>query len=291
MSDWNTVPDQKIRRGFKGQLLPEVATSSSGSQGERNRGRKAEARDIGEKRAVNSSLAYVTNTSSESSEIDARKNPDQERKDAVPDSSEGPPNEDDPDRSDSPDHVLRSGRMKSHRLRLRINTRERRRMHDLNSALDALRAVMPYAYGPSVRRMSKIATLLLAKNYILTLTSSLQEMRKLVYGARGRPHDANRGNEGGDSGTAADAAEGGTNPVYATPGLFSKGPVDVRAQDSHSPEVDVEMRFRHELERFRSSRGLYASGFFPSTLGAEFGAKSGRPSDVIVPEMTSQLLF
>lgn len=65
-------------------------------------------------------------------------------------------------------------------LRLKINSRERRRMHDLNSALDGLREVMPYAHGPSVRKLSKIATLLLARNYILMLNSSLEEMKKLV---------------------------------------------------------------------------------------------------------------
>jgi class B basic helix-loop-helix protein 1/6/7 len=65
-------------------------------------------------------------------------------------------------------------------LRLKINSRERRRMHDLNSALDGLREVMPYANGPSVRKLSKIATLLLAKNYILMLSTSLDEMKKLV---------------------------------------------------------------------------------------------------------------
>ncbi|XP_074653569.1 uncharacterized protein LOC141907729 [Tubulanus polymorphus] len=66
------------------------------------------------------------------------------------------------------------------RLRLKINSRERRRMHDLNSALDELREVMPYAHGPSVRKLSKIATLLLAKNYILMLAHSLDEMKKVV---------------------------------------------------------------------------------------------------------------
>jgi len=65
-------------------------------------------------------------------------------------------------------------------LRLKVNSRERRRMHDLNSALDALREVMPYAHGPSVRKLSKIATLLLAKNYILMLNRSLEEMRRLL---------------------------------------------------------------------------------------------------------------
>ncbi|XP_044118205.1 class E basic helix-loop-helix protein 23 [Neovison vison] len=65
-------------------------------------------------------------------------------------------------------------------LRLSINARERRRMHDLNDALDGLRAVLPYAHSPSVRKLSKIATLLLAKNYILMQAQALDEMRRLV---------------------------------------------------------------------------------------------------------------
>lgn len=44
-------------------------------------------------------------------------------------------------------------------------------MHDLNDALDELRSVIPYAHSPSVRKLSKIATLLLAKNYILMQVS------------------------------------------------------------------------------------------------------------------------
>jgi hypothetical protein len=56
-------------------------------------------------------------------------------------------------------------------VRLNINARERRRMHDLNDALDELRSVIPYAHSPSVRKLSKIATLLLAKNYILMQVS------------------------------------------------------------------------------------------------------------------------
>lgn len=64
--------------------------------------------------------------------------------------------------------------------RLCINARERRRMHDLNDALDELRSVIPYAHSPSVRKLSKIATLLLAKNYILMQANALEEMRRLV---------------------------------------------------------------------------------------------------------------
>ncbi|XP_063359020.1 class E basic helix-loop-helix protein 22 [Cydia fagiglandana] len=65
-------------------------------------------------------------------------------------------------------------------VRLNINARERRRMHDLNDALDELRSVIPYAHSPSVRKLSKIATLLLAKNYILMQASALDELRRLV---------------------------------------------------------------------------------------------------------------
>ncbi len=65
-------------------------------------------------------------------------------------------------------------------VRLNINARERRRMHDLNDALDELRSVIPYAHSPSVRKLSKIATLLLAKNYILMQASALDEMKRLI---------------------------------------------------------------------------------------------------------------
>ncbi|XP_071807783.1 uncharacterized protein [Asterias amurensis] len=64
--------------------------------------------------------------------------------------------------------------------RLSINSRERRRMHDLNDALDELRSVIPYAHSPSVRKLSKIATLLLAKNYILMQANALEEMKRMV---------------------------------------------------------------------------------------------------------------
>ncbi len=65
-------------------------------------------------------------------------------------------------------------------LRLKINSRERKRMHDLNSAMDCLRSAMPYSQSPSVRKLSKIGTLLLARNYILMLNRSLEEMRRTL---------------------------------------------------------------------------------------------------------------
>ncbi|KAJ8255556.1 hypothetical protein COCON_G00194200 [Conger conger] len=73
-------------------------------------------------------------------------------------------------------------------MRLKINSRERKRMHDLNIAMDGLREVMPYAHGPSVRKLSKIATLLLARNYILMLSNSLEEMKRLVSEIYGGGH-------------------------------------------------------------------------------------------------------
>ncbi|MCL4142323.1 UNVERIFIED_CONTAM: hypothetical protein GTU68_007198 [Idotea baltica] len=65
-------------------------------------------------------------------------------------------------------------------VRLSINARERRRMHDLNDALDELRSVIPYAHSPSVRKLSKIATLLLAKNFILMQSNAIDELRRVV---------------------------------------------------------------------------------------------------------------
>ncbi|XP_062831127.1 oligodendrocyte transcription factor 1 [Anolis carolinensis] len=70
-------------------------------------------------------------------------------------------------------------------LRRKINSRERKRMQDLNLAMDALREViLPYSaahcQSSPGRKLSKIATLLLARNYILLLGSSLQELRRIL---------------------------------------------------------------------------------------------------------------
>ncbi len=79
------------------------------------------------------------------------------------------------------DSVPSSGTVKKPRaLRLVINARERRRMHDLNDALDDLRAVIPYTPNQNVKQLSKIATLLLAKNHILMQARALREMRRIV---------------------------------------------------------------------------------------------------------------
>lgn len=106
-------------------------------------------------------------------------------------------------------------------LRLKVNSRERKRMHDLNQAMDGLREVMPYAQGPSVRKLSKISTLLLARNYILMLSSSLEEMKKLV-------GDVYGGSAGIQSRTAAHPA------VSSTAAPAAHLPLHPLAQSLHS---------------------------------------------------------
>ncbi|XP_068608467.1 oligodendrocyte transcription factor 4 [Brachionichthys hirsutus] len=95
-------------------------------------------------------------------------------------------------------------------LRLKVNSRERKRMHDLNQAMDGLREVMPYAQGPSVRKLSKISTLLLARNYILMLSNSLEDMKKLV-------GDVYGGSAAVQSRTAAHAAVTAPTPTPHLP--------------------------------------------------------------------------
>ncbi|XP_066477390.1 oligodendrocyte transcription factor 1 [Tiliqua scincoides] len=76
-------------------------------------------------------------------------------------------------------------RSEQQQLRRKINSRERKRMQDLNLAMDALREViLPYSaahcQSSPGRKLSKIATLLFARNYILLLGSSLQELRRVI---------------------------------------------------------------------------------------------------------------
>jgi hypothetical protein len=59
--------------------------------------------------------------------------------------------------------------------RIESNERERQRMHLLNDAFQGLRDVIPYLRRG--RRLSKIETLTLAKNYIKSLTNVICEMR------------------------------------------------------------------------------------------------------------------
>ncbi|CAJ1073958.1 oligodendrocyte transcription factor 4 isoform X1 [Xyrichtys novacula] len=116
-------------------------------------------------------------------------------------------------------------------MRLKVNSRERKRMHDLNQAMDGLREVMPYAHGPSVRKLSKISTLLLARNYILMLSSSLEEMKKLV------------GDVYGGSATiqSRSSALSAMNPTTPSAHL----PLHPLAQSLHSLVASTPLTFQH----------------------------------------------
>uniref|UniRef100_A0A914I8T0 BHLH domain-containing protein n=1 Tax=Globodera rostochiensis TaxID=31243 RepID=A0A914I8T0_GLORO len=65
-------------------------------------------------------------------------------------------------------------------LRLCINSRERKRMHELNDALDDLKRVIPCAESDErtgARKMSKINTIILATNWIRRLNNELSQLR------------------------------------------------------------------------------------------------------------------
>lgn len=59
--------------------------------------------------------------------------------------------------------------------RLESNERERMRMHTLNDAFQGLRNTIPHVHAQ--RKLSKIETLTLAKNYILSLTDVVVKLK------------------------------------------------------------------------------------------------------------------
>ena len=141
-------------------------------------------------------------------------------------------------------------------LRLKINSRERQRMHDLNSALDGLREVMPYANGPSVRKLSKIATLLLAKNYILMLQGSIDEMKKLVsnvYGNNQPPPPAAAAAPTTAATPPRPTAYPGIPDMLTMPSGMPSPTSLQRPQPSHPAERPVE-RLHHSPSPDRSPR-------------------------------------
>ncbi|XP_058508378.1 neurogenin-3 [Solea solea] len=72
-----------------------------------------------------------------------------------------------------PKHRSRSARPGPRgRRRMKANDRERHRMHNLNSALDALRSILPAL--PEDAKLTKIETLRFAHNYIWALTETLR---------------------------------------------------------------------------------------------------------------------
>ncbi|CEF69685.1 Myc-type, basic helix-loop-helix (bHLH) domain-containing protein [Strongyloides ratti] len=63
-------------------------------------------------------------------------------------------------------------------MRTCINSRERKRMHDLNNAMEDLRQSLPYSQNANSRKMSKINTLIMATSYIKQMKTHIKEMEK-----------------------------------------------------------------------------------------------------------------
>ncbi|CAN9508604.1 unnamed protein product [Ophioblennius macclurei] len=72
--------------------------------------------------------------------------------------------------------------------RLESNERERQRMHKLNNAFQALREAIPHV--KTDKKLSKIETLTLAKNYIKALTTIILDMSGGCLPADGIPSEA-----------------------------------------------------------------------------------------------------
>uniref|UniRef100_UPI0037E725FB class A basic helix-loop-helix protein 15 n=1 Tax=Semicossyphus pulcher TaxID=241346 RepID=UPI0037E725FB len=72
--------------------------------------------------------------------------------------------------------------------RLESNERERQRMHKLNNAFQALREAIPHV--KTDKKLSKIETLTLAKNYIKSLTSIILDMSGACLPSGGVPSEA-----------------------------------------------------------------------------------------------------
>ncbi|KAA0193023.1 hypothetical protein HAZT_HAZT011788 [Hyalella azteca] len=133
-------------------------------------------------RAVNSDFGYASNNENRNPSPRVKEErPAEEHTDGSGVSAE---EEESPTSSSAQSYLLENSNVRKMRqqktVRLSINARERRRMHDLNDALDEVRSVIPYAHSPSVRKLSKIATLLLAKNYILMQANAIEELRRVV---------------------------------------------------------------------------------------------------------------
>uniref|UniRef100_A0A3P8U2K9 Class A basic helix-loop-helix protein 15 n=1 Tax=Amphiprion percula TaxID=161767 RepID=A0A3P8U2K9_AMPPE len=72
--------------------------------------------------------------------------------------------------------------------RLESNERERQRMHKLNNAFQALREAIPHV--KTDKKLSKIETLTLAKNYIKALTTIILDVSGACLPAGGVPSEA-----------------------------------------------------------------------------------------------------
>lgn len=104
--------------------------------------------------------------------------------------------------------------------RLESNERERMRMHSLNDAFQALREVIPHV--AMERKLSKIETLTLAKNYIMALTNVICDMR-----GDEKPYQFCKKQQGNDEVAALNVVGVAKNPQK-----MANGALEAKKEDS-----------------------------------------------------------
>ncbi|XP_052787037.1 protein dimmed-like isoform X2 [Mya arenaria] len=122
--------------------------------------------------------------------------------------------------------------------RIESNERERQRMHSLNDAFEGLRDVIPHINMD--RKLSKIETLTLAKNYIKALTNVICELRgeDVVF------NDIYEGSEGSE-GSSTDAPDEHTDALGSdagsvqTSGSESSNNQDTDLDSNSGADVDI----------------------------------------------------
>ncbi|XP_016064265.1 PREDICTED: class A basic helix-loop-helix protein 15 [Miniopterus natalensis] len=97
------------------------------------------------------------------------------RRRVPPQNTEATPGDETPDRPQASSGAQLARGLRSRTARAPgSNERERQRMHTLNNAFQALREVIPHVRAD--KKLSKIETLTLAKNYIKSLTATILTM-------------------------------------------------------------------------------------------------------------------
>ena len=121
--------------------------------------------------------------------------------------------------------------------RLESNERERMRMHSLNDAFTELRDVVPHV--KIGRKLSKIETLKLAKNYIKALTNVIFEMKgeKAVFDITEGQDTKAEGDDDDESGDDMSMDSSFTNPPFG-PTIFNNVPAlaDLPMIQGHSKD-------------------------------------------------------
>lgn len=131
------------------------------------------------------------------------------------------------------------------RRRMKANDRERHRMHNLNSALDALRSILPVL--PEDTKLTKIETLRFAHNYIWALTETLRMADQQEPGTGAGGDLSGPGNVASALWTSASAAP-------STGDEFELKSCQVSAHEGFSPD---QMRFPSDQMRFHPCHFLF----------------------------------